>query len=112
MAIWQSGSGEAQKAPRSRRRKARRRQEMDQVFRRAQIEQCEPRNLMAVTPQLIAIIPNAGDLLDLSGANQRSDAFRELTLRFDEGQRIDESSAQDGGIQVLRRRRWRVRQRQ
>ncbi len=57
---------------------------------------------MAVTPQLIAIIPNAGDLLDLSGANQRSDAFRELTLRFDEGQRIDESSAQDGGIQVVR----------
>ncbi len=91
MAIWQSGSGEAQKAPRSGRRKARRRQEMEQVFRRAQIEQFEPRNLMAVTPQLIAIIPNAGDLL-IDG-QVRNEAPREFILRFDEGQILDEMSA-------------------
>ncbi|MEX2142880.1 MAG: NF038122 family metalloprotease [Pirellulales bacterium] len=87
---------------RKERRNARKKRQLGQVLRHAQIEQFEPRQMMAVSPQLISIIPSAGELLNLNGTEVRNQAFREFTIRFDQGQRIDELSAQNGGIQIIR----------
>ena len=49
------------------------------------------RGTCSLSPQLISIIPNAGDFLDLTGTDVRDQEFREFTLRFDEGQTIEET---------------------
>lgn len=100
MGLRNSHSIEANKISTRQRRKARRRDQLKQVLRRTGIEQCEPRNLFAVAPQLVAIIPNVGDAL-VEGQT-RNEAPREFVIQFDNGQRIDEASAQNGGIQILR----------
>jgi hypothetical protein len=102
MAIWhrQSPASPA-RTSRKARRAARKIAGLNLPLRKARIEQFEQRN-MFVSPQLVSIIPNAGDLLNLTGTDVRDEAFRELTFRFDEGQSIDELSARNGGIQITR----------
>ena len=103
MAIWHRPSPVTEAGTsRTQRRKARKKRQLGQILRHAQIELFEPRQMMAVSPQLISIIPSAGDLLNLNGTEVRNQEFRELTFRFDEGQRIDPESAQNGGIQIIR----------
>ena len=53
---------------------------------------------MAVSPRLISIIPNEGELL--VDGQTRDVAPRELTFRFSEGQIIDPASL--GGVQIVR----------
>ncbi len=103
MGIWHRGSSAApEKATHRQRRKARRKAALKQPLRRAEIERFEPRNLFAVAPQLITVIPNAGDFLSLIGTRPCDQEFREFTLRFDEGSASDALSAQNGGIKVFR----------
>ena len=92
MAIWNRGSVEANKKRREH-RKARRQSQLKRLTRSSNIEQFEPRMMLAVSPQLVAILPNNGD--QLIEGQVRNEAPRELVIRFDEGQRIDEASAQN-----------------
>ncbi|MEZ6120180.1 MAG: hypothetical protein R3C28_26910 [Pirellulaceae bacterium] len=62
------------------------------------VESLEERHLLAVSPQLVAIQPNSGDVL-ADGA-QRHVAPEELTLVFSELQQIDPTTLD--GIQVIR----------
>ncbi len=100
MNIAGSGSGEPNKTTRRKRRNTRRQSHRTQVLRSSRIEQFEPRNLFAVAPQLIAILPNTGD--PLVDGEVRNQGPREFVVGFDEGQRIDQASAQNGGIQIVR----------
>ncbi len=95
-----SGSREPIKTMRRQRRKTRRQAQRSQMLRTSRIEQFEPRNLFAVAPQLIAILPNTGN--PLVDGEVRNQGPREFVVRFDEGQRIDQASAQNGGIQFVR----------
>ena len=103
MAIWHRPStATAAATSRTQRRAKRKQKQLAQVLRRSQIEQFEPRQMLAVSPQLVSIIPNAGDLLKLNGTEVRNEEFRELTFRFDPTQTMDEVSAQNGGIRLVR----------
>jgi hypothetical protein len=64
------------------------------------LEQFEQRILFAIAPTLVSIQPNEGDVL-LEG-QIRSVAPRELTLRFDDGQILDQSTVNANSIQVRR----------
>lgn len=66
--------------------------------RSSRLEQFEPRRLLAVSPRLISIIPNEGELL--TDGQTRDIAPRELTFRFSDGQIMDPASL--GGIQIVR----------
>lgn len=61
--------------------------EVTRQRRSLQLERFEERMLLAISPQLIAVIPNQGELLE--NGDTRDTALRELTFRFDEGQIID-----------------------
>lgn len=63
------------------------------------IEQFEQRMLMAISPSLVAIIPNEGAVLN--SGDTRHTAPNELTIRFDVGQTIAPASVATG-IQVVR----------
>ena len=66
--------------------------------RSSKFEQFEPKRLLAVSPRLVSIIPNEGELL--TDGQTRDVAPRELTFRFSEGQIIDPTTL--GGIQIVR----------
>ena len=68
--------------------------------RNLRIEPCEERKLFAVAPQLIAVIPNEGSVIDQGEIV--TIAPRELTLRFDEGQVIDASTITSKSISIVR----------
>lgn len=100
MAIWHRQPS-AESSRTSRKRRAQRKQaDLKQNLRHTQVESLERRQLFAVSPQLVAIVPNVGDLLQ--SGDVLDQAPRELTFRFDESQRINEASAQRGGVQVIR----------
>jgi|GEM_PF-498183 len=66
--------------------------------RKLALEQFEKRELLSIAPNLVAVIPNEGQVLEPG-----STLFlgpRELLLRFNEGQRIDPNSL--GGILFVR----------
>lgn len=88
MAIQDSGSNHSSRA-RSRKQVAdqNRRRSARQRVRRMLTEQLEPRQLLAVGPQLIGIQPNNSDLL--FDGSVRNTAPRELVFRFDDVQKID-----------------------
>lgn len=98
MAFWRSRrrSPQGLKAPIQ--SSVRRAKKQASLRREARYEQFEPRRLMAVSPKLISIIPNEGELL--VDGQTRDVAPRELTFRFSEGQIIDPASL--GGIQIVR----------
>jgi hypothetical protein len=77
---------------------ARREKKQAKLRREAKYEQFEPRRMMAVSPKLISIIPNEGELL--VDGQTRDVAPRELTFRFSEGQIIDPTTL--GGVQIVR----------
>ena len=62
------------------------------------LESLEQRVLLAVSPQLIGVQPNVGEVLE--AGDVRSIAPRELVFRFDSGQAIDPNSL--GGIRLTR----------
>ncbi|MCS7239142.1 MAG: hypothetical protein NZ899_12870, partial [Thermoguttaceae bacterium] len=66
--------------------------------RRLGLEQFEKRELLSIAPNLVAVIPNEGQVID-PGATLFLGP-RELLLRFNEGQRIDPASL--GGILFVR----------
>jgi hypothetical protein len=66
--------------------------------RRVLLETLEPRQLMAVGPQLIGIQPNTGDLLQNGEVLHVSP--RELVFRFNDGAGLDPTTL--GGIRVVR----------
>ena len=66
--------------------------------RKLHLESLEQRQLLAVGPQLIAINPNDGDVLQADDV--RNVAPQDLTFRFNDGQVIDSQTL--GGIQVVR----------
>ena len=78
-------------------RKNRRKKRAFEAARRLVTEQCEPR-LLLISPQLVSVIPNVGDVL-LDGQT-RDVAPRELTFRFDDAQIIDPFSL--GAISIIR----------
>jgi hypothetical protein len=63
------------------------------------IEPLEQRQLLAVGPQLIGVLPNAGTLLE--DGDIRSIAPEELTFRFDESQTLDATTFADA-FQIVR----------
>ena len=69
-----------------------------------QMESLEPRQLLAIGPQLIAILPNQGELLHPGNEPVKLDvAPQQLTFVFDDGQVIDEATVQNGnGIEIIR----------
>lgn len=67
-------------------------------LRRHLLETLEPRQLMAVGPQLIGVQPNNSDLIE--NGVVRNVAPRELTFRFDDAQVIDAATV--SGIRVTR----------
>ncbi|MBX3420874.1 MAG: tandem-95 repeat protein [Pirellulaceae bacterium] len=71
-------------------RRSVRRQAARHQVRQLLAEQLEPRQLLAIGPQLIGIQPNNSDLL-MEGA-VRDSAPRELVFRFDDVQKIDTST--------------------
>ncbi len=85
--------------PRKRHLGRRVRNQGDRTAKNLQLESLEPRQMLAVGPQLIGITPNDGEIL-LEG-NVRHVAPSELTFRFDEAQLIDPETLL-GGIRVLR----------
>lgn len=103
MGIWNSFNPDSIHTSASERRKVREERNRQRKRRRggakraSRLEQFEPRNLLA-GPELISIIPNAGDVL-LDGQIRHS-APRELTIRFNQGQVIDPTTL--GGIQIVR----------
>ena len=68
------------------------------ALRRHLLESLEPRQLLAVGPQLIGVQPNNSDLIE--NGVIRNIAPRELTFRFDDSQVIDAATV--GGIRVTR----------
>jgi len=62
------------------------------------LETLEDRMLLALGPQLIAIQPNSGELLN--NGDVLSAAFQDLTFRFNEGQAIDPATLD--GIRITR----------
>jgi len=73
--------------------------------RNQQIARFEDRVLLAINPmgpKLVAVIPNAGDILEENQVEVLSIAPRELLLRFAEGQQIDPDAANLSQIQVMR----------
>lgn len=76
----------------------RRRQTAQSRLRELRLEKFEERQLLAISPHLVAIIPNEGELL--FDGDVRDVAPRELTFRFDEGQVIDPASV--GAIRLQR----------
>ena len=90
-----------QSLKRNRNRRSRLQQQADS--RRLHLEKLEDRRLLAVGPRLAGIQPNNSDLFSFTDqqANVRDVAPRELTLRFDENQRIDASTLD--GIHLTRR---------
>lgn len=66
--------------------------------RSLRIEPCEERKLFAVSPTLIAVIPNEGSIIN--NGDTVTVAPRELTIRFDDGQLIDAATL--GSITVTR----------
>ena len=64
------------------------------------LENLEPRQLLAVGPQLIGIQPNTGELL--KDGDVRSVAPTDLTFRFDQNQRFNDTQLQQTGIQITR----------
>lgn len=98
MAFWRSRRRSQQGLNASFRSSASRKEKQASPRREAKYEQFEPRRLMAISPQLISIIPNEGELL--FDGQTRDVAPRELTFRFSEGQIIDPTSL--GGVQIVR----------
>ena len=72
-----------------------------QRHRELQLERFEERVLLAISPQLIAVIPNQGALLN--DGDTLNASLRELTFRFDEGQVIDPATV--AAIRIERRPR-------
>src|SRR5688572_205595 len=70
--------------------------------RRLLLEHLEDRRLLAGGPRLTGLQPNNSDLFSFTdgSANVRSEAPRQLTIRFDENQQIDPTSL--NGIRILR----------
>ena len=68
--------------------------------RMMQVERLEERQLLAIGPQLIGIQPNNGELL--KEGDVRPVAPNELTFRFDQNQRFDDTFLQQTGIQITR----------
>ncbi|MEX0938829.1 MAG: NF038122 family metalloprotease [Pirellulales bacterium] len=65
------------------------------------LEKLENRVLLALSPQLVSIQPNDGELLNLDGgANLREVAPRDLNLRFDDGQILNPDTLD--GVRILR----------
>lgn len=62
------------------------------------LEALEPRQLLANGPELVTVLPNAGSFL--VDGQVRTDAPRELTLRFSPGQALDATTL--GGIVITR----------
>lgn len=77
---------------------ARKRVQKRSSVRKALLETLEPRQLLAVGPQLIGVQPNTGDLLQ--DGEVLNVAPRELVFRFNDGAGIDPNSL--GGIRVIR----------
>ncbi|MCA9134617.1 MAG: hypothetical protein KDA45_15725, partial [Planctomycetales bacterium] len=77
---------------------ARKRLQKRSSARRALLETLEPRQLLAVGPQLIGVQPNAGALLQ--DGEVLEVAPRELLFRFNDGAGLDPASL--GGIRVVR----------
>ena len=69
------------------------------VERKFQVESLEERRLLAVGPQLVAISPNQGEILN--DGDVRHIAPRELTFIFDDSQIIDANTL-GTGIQIVR----------
>lgn len=77
---------------------ARNRLQKKRTVRRILLETLEPRQLLAVGPQLIGVQPNTGDLLQNGDVLQESP--RELVFRFNDGAGIDPATLD--GIRVIR----------
>lgn len=85
---------------RNARRKESETRELRTKRRGLHLEQFEQRILFAISPTLVAIQPNEGDVLLEN--NIRSIAPRELTLRFDDGQVIDPATVSTNTVLVYR----------
>lgn len=80
-------------------RRGRTKQKKNRNARRAlNLEALEPRQLLAVGPQLVGVQPNVGEVL--RGGDIRNIAPNDLTFRFDEGQQIDPDSLD--AIEIVR----------
>ena len=102
MTAWRSRKEIRQPSPTRKRksdRKRIKRRTRRQRERSLKVENLEPRQLLAVSPQLVAINPNQGEVL--MDGDIRNIAPTNLTFRFDDGQIIDESSLA-AGIRITR----------
>src|SRR4051794_36014192 len=89
---WFMATGQPQKSfseiKKSRKYRELMRKQARQVSRKnLHLEQLEDRRMMAVGPNLVAILPNSGALLN--EGDIRHVAPKDLTFRFAEGQAID-----------------------
>ena len=73
----------------------------DVTNRRLRLESLEPRQLLAVGPQLIAVSPNTGSILSDGAISTLNIAPQDFTFKFDDNQIIDADSLA-GGIRITR----------
>lgn len=98
MFIRRAGSAIGSKRRASRRHQKQRAAFQRNMSRHLTLESLEHRHLLAVGPELVTVMPNAGAFL-LDG-DLRTEAPRELTLRFSPGHEIDGDTL--GGIVITR----------
>ncbi|MCO6455986.1 MAG: DVUA0089 family protein [Pirellulaceae bacterium] len=96
MAIRRSRSSITASKQNSQRRPAKR----NETRRKMLLENLEPRQLLAIGPQLIGVQPNDGALLPFDRRDIRNVAPLDLTFRFDENQVFDPADL--SGIQITR----------
>jgi hypothetical protein len=112
MGIWDSfrrfsavKGGERRQDSRKKSRKERGQPSRLSQPRHLNVERFEDRVLLAINPlgpKLVAVIPNAGDILEENRVDVLNVAPSELLFRFSEGQNIDPSADNLSKIQVTR----------